>query len=774
MLDKHVRPEPETGSAVPSAASSVRPTEVEAMVEAAFSRLSLDDKIAQLQGIRPDALMENGRISPEKCRAMIPRGIGHLCQFASTLNVSPEALRDVARDLQQWLVTETPARIPALIHEEGLTGLAAYGATSFPQAIGMGCTWNPALVEEKSRCTAATFRAAGATLALSPMLDLGRSAHWSRLEESLGEDATLTSALGLAFVKGLQGDDLRQGVAATGKHFAGYGHEVRNRQEFFEEDLLPFETACRQGDIQCIMPGYHHYDGIPCTGNGELLTDILRGQLGFTGLTVSDYSAISLMVEAHFAADREEAGVKAMDAGIDVDFPHGACFSQLGQALVKGRIAPHKLDDAVKRSLRLRARLGLLDETIRVGQDGTLDFDPLEHREVAYRAACQSLVLLKNDGVLPLKREVNTIALVGPNADSIQALLGDYTYQSMSAFWWGREPDPARPRLVTLLEGLRSRGGDRFEIRHERGCDWSELFESSLDSSLAADPRLRTFADERMDRIKAIAHHGVPEPDQERALRLAAGSDVIIAAMGENQYLCGEGRERPGIRLPGQQEAFVKRLLDTGKPVVLVIFGGRPQVIDTLEPRCAAVVQAWYPGEEGGHAVADLLFGNINPSGKLCVTYPRREEKTRGCYNDGYPAEAPPQYPFGHGLSYTRFAYRDLELAAQARTTDEWIDVVFKVRNAGDRDGEEVVQLYVAPLGIAAANKPLQLRNFQRIALRAGEETRVAMRISPRQLACFRAGSWCVEPGRYEFRVAASSTDIRLRGIVELIGGRPE
>lgn len=437
-----------------------------------------------------------------------------------------------------------------------------------------------------------------------------------------------------------------------------------------------------------------------------------------------------------------------------------------------GRIAPHKLDDAVKRTLRLRARLGLLDETIRVGGDGTLDFDPPEHREVAYRAACQSLVLLRNDGVLPLKREGKSVALVGPNADSLQALLGDYTYQSMSAFWWGREPDPERPRLVTLLEGLRSRGGDRLEIRHERGCDWSEPFEGSLDSSLAADPRLRTFADERMDRIKAIAHQGISEPDPERALRLAAGSDVIIAAMGENQYLCGEGRERPGIRLPGQQEAFVERLLDTGKPVVLILFGGRPQVIDTLEPRCAAVVQAWYPGEEGGHAVADLLLGNINPSGKLCVTWPRHEEKTQGCYNDGYPADVPPQYPFGHGLSYTCFAYRDLVLPATAGTGDEHVEITFKVKNTGDRDGDEVVQVYVAPIGIATANKPVQLRGFKRIALRAGEESALSLRVSPGQLACFRDGAWQITPGRYEFRVAASSTDIRLRGTVELTGGK--
>ena len=755
---------------VVSSANGSDDAQLSAKVERVFSRMSEADKVAELQGIRPNELMVAGRLSLAKCRELIPHGIGHLCQFASSVKMPPTEIRDFVRGLQHWLMTETPARLPAFFHDEALTGFPSLGATTFPQGIGMGCTWDPDLTEEKARFTAETFRAAGATFALSPMLDLCRNASWPRLEESFGEDPYLTSAMGLAFVKGLQGNDLRTGIAATCKHFAGYGGVNTNRQEFIAEILMPHEVAIKLGGAQSVMPGYHSDNGIPCIANHDLLTGILRGQLGFDGLIISDYGAVNSAGPSGTGVEKENTAAKCINAGADVELCQGLCFPLLPAAVKDGKVSQKTLDDAVRHSLMLKARIGLLDDEIQIGKDGPLDFDPPAHRRLAYQAACESLVLLKNNGILPLKNNVKKIALVGPNAGSFQALLGDYTYQSLSAFWWGIQTDPEKPKLVTLLEGLKSRVGGGITILHERGCDWSEPLESKLDTTAPGDPRLLTDFRQNMARIKRLAHAGLPEANLSKALQFAAESDVVIAAMGENVYLCGEGRDRKGIRLPGEQEAFVQRLLDTGKPVILVLFGGRQQVIDTLEPRCAAVVQAWFPGEEGGNAVADLLLGRINPSGKLCVSYPKSDENRFMCYNEGYRVDDLPMYPFGYGLSYTRYAYRDLRLPSVAQTSDEWLTVSFKVKNAGQKAGTEIVQLYVSPQGRSQPGKPIQLKAFRRVELGKGKERLVTFKISPQQLAYFSDGNWVIEPGKYEIMVAASSVDVRLKGTIELTG----
>ena len=510
-----------------------------AKVERVFKQMSEADKLAELQGIRPNVLMVDGKLSPAKCRELIPHGIGHICQFSSSLSLAPTEIRDFVRELQLWLMTETPARVPAIFHEEALTGFPSLGATTFPQSIGMGCTWDPELAQQKTRFTAETFRAAGATLALSPMLDLCRNPYWSRLEESLGEDPYLASVMGLAFVKGLQGNDLRTGIAATCKHFAGYGGNNTNRKEFIEETLMPHEVAIKLGDAQCVMPGYHSYNKVPCIANKELLTDILRDQLGFEGLVISDYNAMTHVLHKKDAAEKEAVAAKCLNAGADVELSKGVCFPFLPEAIRAGKVSQKKLDAAVKRSLLLKARVGLFDDKIQIGKTGALDFDPPAHRQLAYEAACKSLVLLKNNGILPLKQNVKKIALVGPNAASFQALLGDYTYQSLAAFFWDIPTNPDKPKLITLLDGLKSRAGNGITIQHERGCDWSDPLEGQLDTATPGDPRLLRFS-EHMEKIKRLVHQGVPAPDLQRALRLAADSDVIIAAMGENVYLCGE------------------------------------------------------------------------------------------------------------------------------------------------------------------------------------------------------------------------------------------
>ncbi|MFC2111715.1 glycoside hydrolase family 3 N-terminal domain-containing protein [Bacteroidota bacterium] len=738
--------------------------EIETRVEEVMSNMTLDEKLVQIEGIRPMEIMEDGRFSIEKCREVIPHGIGHFCQFSSALTMSPTELRDFVRQVQQYLLTETNTKIPAIFHEEAITGFSTQGATTFPQVIGMGCSWNPDQVEKNAASTRKNMRAAGATYALSPMMDISRTAHWGRIEESYGEDAYLTAAMGLAFVKGLQGEDFRTGVAATTKHFAGYGTQNTNTKELYEEYIMPHEVLIKLGNVKSVMPSYGKYKGMAVVANEEMLTGILREKVGFDGVVVSDYGAINLTFRGHKqAASPKEAGVMALNAGCDVELAAPICFPLLPEALEEGSVTMERIDDAVRRSLTIKAKLGLLDENPQIGTDGDLDFDPPANRKLAYESACQSIVLLKNDGILPIQKEVKKISLVGPNAATVHGLLGDYTYQSMISFWWSTPFDPENPKLVTLMEGLQAKLAEDVSLQHERGCDWSAPLESVVKAGLG---------DDRLSKVKMIAIEGLPQPDLNNALKISNESDVIIAAMGENIYLCGEGRERKGIKLPGEQEDFVKKLIATGKPVILVIFGGRPQVLNELEMECAAIVQAWFPGEEGGNAIADILLGNVNPSAKLCLTYPKSEDKMEVNYKDGYTAENQSMYPFGYGLSYTNYEYSDFEITSPVKISDQSISLSFKVKNTGELGGTEIVQLYVSSKDPNSTMKPIQLKGFQRVELEAGEEKLLGFKISPELLVQYIDEQWVIQPGMYEFMAGASCTDIRLRGTVELKGDK--
>ncbi|GIZ09628.1 glycoside hydrolase family 3 N-terminal domain-containing protein [Flavobacterium sp. UMI-01] len=737
--------------------------EIDAKVEALMSKMTMEEKLAQIVGTRLKEIMVDGKVSLQKCREQIPYGIGHFCQFSSGLTLEPEKLRDLVREVQHYLMTETKTKIPAIFHEEAITGFATQGATTFPQQIGVGCSWNPDIVQNNSASTARTMRAAGATFALSPMLDLSRTAHWNRLEESYGEDAYLTSKMGVAFVKGLQGDDFKTGVAATVKHFAGYGTFNNSEKELYEEYLMPHEACIKIAGAKSVMPSYGKYKALPVVASPIMLDQMLRKEIGFDGLVVSDYFAVSKTYKGYKQAPSEMvAGAMAINAGVDIELSSPIAYPLLPEALKNGEVSIETINQAVKRALIMKAKLGLLDENPIIGTEGTLDFDPPANRKLAYETAAQSIVLLKNNGVLPLKKEVKKIALVGPNAATYQCLLGDYTYQSMISFWHSTAFDPTNPKLITLKEGLENKVAKDVQIFHERGCDWSAALESKIDNS--------GLGDDRLSKLKILSIKGLPQPDLQNALKIANESDVIIAAMGENLYLCGEGRERKGIRLPGDQEAFVEKLIATGKPVILVMFGGRQQLVSKFEDKCAAIVQAWFPGEEGGNALADILVGNVNPSAKLCVTYPRTESRDEINYKNGYEEASLVQYPFGFGLSYTNYEYSKFKIKSAVKITDDRFAIAVNVKNTGERAGEEIVQLYVSPVDKASTQKPIQLKGFERVALKAGEEKTVIFHVSPQQLVQYKNEKWIVEAGKYEFKIGASSTDIRQKGIIEFKG----
>ena len=484
-------------------------------------------------------------------------------------------------------------------------------------------------------------------MALSPMVDVVRNPSFNRLEESYGEDGYLSAAMGVAFVKGLQGDDLKTGVAACSKHFLGYGGGCdAPEKELMEDIILPHEAIIREGKSQCIMTGYHPFQGTKCVRNKQLQQHILRTYLQFEGTTFSDYWSVDQSDESE---DTLRKAVEAINNGNDVDLPNGDCYKFLPEALQKGLVSEETLEAAVKRVLKLKAQMGLLDKDVKLYEEGHIEFDTPEERETAYQLATQSVVLLKNNGTLPLIRP-EKIFLTGPNAHSMWAMLGDYTYHSMRYFWQLKIEDDMHPHIVSLKEGMSAKLPQGCTLEYSRGCDWTEKVETII--AEGGDSRaayMRSIQNRRIDSGE--------KADSATALKMAAQSDVIIAAMGENVILCGENRDRTSLRLPGEQEQYVEKLIATGKPVVLVLFGGRAQVISNIADKCAAIIQAWYPGEEGGNALADILYGNVNPSGKLSVSYPAEELREPICYNYSVEMDKRVAYPFGFGLSYTTFEY---------------------------------------------------------------------------------------------------------------------
>jgi beta-glucosidase len=606
----------------------------------------------------------------------------------------------------------------------------------------------------------------GGVLSLSPMVDVCRTPSFNRLEESYGEDAYLSAVMGTAFVRGLQQGDLRKGVGACSKHYLGYGGGGNaDEKELMEEILLPHETMIRLAGSRAVMPGYHAVHGVNCVANSEILQDILRGYVGFDGMVVSDYTAIDQLPDRENEVEKAAA---AINGGNDVDFPFGANYQHLQEAIDRGLVKPEVLERAVKNVLRYKWRAGLLDKNpyLYSKEKGTLKLDSQDERKTAYDIATQSVVLLQNNGVLPLKN-VKRVLLTGPNANTIWAMCGDYSYPAMSYFWKKMEnvADFDQPHVVKLLEGMTKQKPEGVDVMYSRGCDWTEEIETQYGE----------LGDERAWEYD-ILHRKVnsgEKADWNDALGKARQSDVIIAAVGENVMLCGENRDRKGLRLPGRQEQFVEALLQTGKPVVLVMFGGRAQVVSGLAERCAAVVQAWYPGEEGGNAVADILYGKVSPSAKLSVSYPNTEINEPICYN--YSAQKDPRvaWPFGYGLSYTTFEYANLKVDKEAKTSDKYVNLSFEVKNTGAIAADEIAQVYLSPTDKNQPIRPIQLQGFTRVTLNPGQSKTVKMRLSTEQFGYYTHQGdrqWNIAPGTFVVKVGASSADIRLQQQVMLKG----
>ncbi len=738
--------------------------DMERKVKDLISKMTLEEKVAQLGAIQATNFIEDGKLLKDKMKELLKNGIGQITRLAGGRDRDPEKVAEFANEIQRFLIEETRLGIPAIIHEECLSGFMAKSSTTFPQAIGLASTFDPELIEKVSSVIRKEMRAEGVHQGLAPVLDIPRDPRWGRTEETFGEDPYLVSRMASSYVKGLQGENIKDGIIATVKHFTAYGISEGGRnlgparvseRELREVFLFPFEVAIREAGSLSLMNAYHEIDGIPCACSKFLLTKILREEWGFKGYVVSDYSAIDMLNHFHkVAKDYKEASIKALEAGIDIELPNIKCYGEpLLEAVKEGLISEEVINNAVARVLRVKFMLGFFDEKPYVDPKKVYSIlNHPEHRKLALEAAKKSIVLLKNDGILPLRKDLNTIAVIGPNANSKLNLHGDYSFSVhipvVSELFEGGKFEPeVAVETISILEGIKNKVSSNTKVLYAKGCDLT----------------------------------GESEEGFKEAIEIAKQSDVVIAVMGENsglfkKSLSGEGSDRSDLNLPGIQEKLLKILYELGKPMVLILVNGRPLSIGWARDNLNAILEAWYPGEEGGNAVAEILFGDYNPSGKLPISFPKDVGQIPVYYNRKPSAfseylnmDTKPLFPFGHGLSYTNFEYSNLAITPEKVSPNGFIDISFNLKNIGERDGEEVVQLYIHDEWATVERPIKELKGFKRIYLKPGEERKITFRLYPEQLAFYdEFMRFVVEAGTFEVFIGSSSEDIRLNGKFEI------
>jgi len=752
---------------------------IDRRVEDLLSRMTLEEKTCQtatLYGYK--RVLQDELPTPDWKRQIWKDGIANIDEHLNGWAAGSGSIyaNDIQKhvwamnETQRFFIEETRLGIPVDFTEEGLRGVAFPTATSFPSELGMGHTWDPGLVREMGRITGLEARALGYTNVYAPTLDVSRDQRWGRIEDTYGEDPYLASVLGVEMVKGLQQDYT---VASTGKHFAVYSvgkgareGEARTDPQVspreIENLLLPtFKAAIKEGGMLGVMSSYNDYDGIPVTGSKYWLTERLRNDFGFKGYVVSDSAAVEYLYNKHaVAADMKDAVRQSIEAGLNVktNFTRPEDFILPLRELVKeGKVSMKTLDDRVRDVLRVKFIVGIFDHPYVADPDASerLVNSP-EHQQVALRAARQSMVLLRNDkDILPLSKNIKSIAVIGPNADD----------DSTARYRYG----PSGVKGVTVLEGIRAKLGGAVKVNYAKGCEitdphWPE-------SEVLPEPLTK---EERGEISKAV--------------EAARNSDLAVVVLGDSMRTVGESASRTSLDLPGHQLDLVQAVYSTGKPVVVVLINGRPMSINWINKYVPGIIEAWFPGAQGGTAVADVLFGDYNPGGKLTVTFPR----TVGQIPFNFPTKPKAQwegektrvngalYYFGHGLSYTTFVYSNLKIDP-AKTFETGptgkryfsphnIVVSLDVKNTGPREGDEVVQLYTRDLVSSVTTYEKNLRGFERVHLKAGETKTVSFTLGPDDLALWnRSMHFVVEPGKFRVMIGSGSEDIRLSGEFEIV-----
>lgn len=714
-----------------SAFASPPQSDVEKKIDALLARMTLEEKLGQLQQLDGEA---NGNYRPEHLK-LVREGL-----LGSTLNVRGAKRTN---ELQRVAVEESRLKIPLLFGFDVIHGYR----TIFPVPLGEAASWDPATVERTASVAAAEAAAAGVRWTFAPMLDIARDPRWGRIVEGAGEDPYLGSAMARARVRGFQGGDYSAPgkVVACAKHWVGYGAAEGGRDynttDISESTLRevyfpPFKAAVDAG-VGTFMSAFNDLNGVPASANPFTLTKVLRGEWKFDGFVVSDYESVKELINHGLAADEAEAARSAISAGVDMEMVSRLYGKYAPELIRKDKLSQATIDNAVRRILRIKFRLGLFDKPYADEAHEQATILSRANVETAREVAARSIVLLKNErDVLPLAKNARSIAVIGPLADNQQDMLGSWSGD-------GRKED-----VVTLLAGLRAKASPATKINYARGC---AIASTSIDGTAEA-----LWLDE--------------------AVRIAREADVVVVAVGESADMTGEAASRASLDLPGRQLELVKAVIAIGKPTVVVLMNGRPLTINWIAENAPAILETWFAGIQAGNAIADVLFGDVNPSGKLPVTFPRTVGQVPLYYahkNTGRPADpnnkytskyldipATPLFPFGYGLSYTRFRLTDLRVGAPNIRPDGRLTVSVDVENTGKREGDEVMQLYIRDVAASVTRPVKELKGFERITLRPAEKRHVQFTLAPEQLGFYnREMRFVVEPGEFKVFVGTSSVD---------------
>ncbi len=737
-----------------------------------LSRMTLDEKIAQMMCVwqkKAETLVDaDGHFDFQKAKAAFKQrhGLGQVGRPSDAgKGQGPRGMAELTNAIQKFFLENSRLGIPVIFHEECLHGHAAIAGTSFPQPIGLGATFNPELVEGLFRMTAEEARLRGTHQALTPVVDVARDPRWGRVEETYGEDPHLNTQLGIAAVRGFQGDASfkdKKRIIATLKHFAAHGQPesgmncapVNVSERVLRETFLhPFRDAIKHAGAISVMASYNEIDGVPSHASEWLLRDVLRKEWGFKGFVVSDYYAIWELgyrpdTHGHFVAkDKKESCRLAVKAGVNIELPEPDCYLHLKELVKEGALKEAELDELVAPMLYWKFKMGLFDDPYVNPDEAERVVGCEANRAQALQAARETITLLKNEkNLLPLNlKKLKTIAVIGPNAN--RSLLGGYS--------------GVPKHDVTVFEGIKARAGEDVEVIYSEGCKITIPGTWNQDEVLASDP---------VEDRKQIAE----------AVKVARRADVIVLAIGGNEQTSREAwnlkhmGDRASLGLIGRQGELVEAMLATGKPVVALLFNGRPLAINELSEKVPAILECWYLGQECGRAVAEVLFGDRNPEGKLPITIPRSAGHLPSYYNYKPSArrgflfdDVSPFYPFGFGLSYTSFAMKNVRLANKKIRRNGSTKVLVEVENTGKRAGAEVVQMYIRDL-VSSVTRPVkELKGFKKVSLKPGGKTTVTLDITPESLAFYDVNmKYVVEPGEFEIMIGNSSRDADLQKVI--------